>query len=554
VSDLPLDSIRSPISPEAPTGRDVRYDEDFLALKSEVAKQGTVSAATDYEALVQQGRALTGGRGAEGTSAAVLVEAGGPDFAQVVELATRILTSASKDLQVASFLCFGLLRTRGYAGLADGLEACRLLVEGYWEKLFPERANGRRQAVQWLAERGAEALPGVPAGPGDREPLERAIATCRVLDGMLQERMPEEPPSLSALTRGLTEVLGALPAVAPPPGVAGPAAAAVPAGAPAPSAPAAAPVSAAPGSDDDALLAVTRAADFLRASLPASPIAYRLLRAARWDVLEGLPFQESGKTMLPPPEEHHRTRLEGAGRSGNARELLAACDELFYESPNQYWLDLQRAADQALGALGPEYGAARKALRRDLAGLLERLPGLEGLAFSDGTPFADAATREWLDREIRPLLGGGARAAAAPAAPGDAALEAELEEARGLADGGDLAGALEKLHAAQAAERVGRTRFLRQLGMARLLVGQGRAAVARSLLEELDERIERQGLSQWDPELCVQVWSQLQRVYQSLMQSASETSKEDYQNRIDRVFDRICRLDVRLALSEGSRA
>jgi type VI secretion system protein VasJ len=85
-------------------------------------------------------------------------------------------------------------------------------------------------------------------------------------------------------------------------------------------------------------------------------------------------------------------------------------------------------------------------------------------------------------------------------------------------------------------------------------VAQGRAAVARSLLEELDERIERQGLSQWEPELCVEVWSQLQRVYQTLMQSASETSKEDYQNRIDRVFDRICRLDVRLALSEGGRA
>lgn len=37
----------------------------------------------------------------------------------------------------------------------------------------------------------------------------------------------------------------------------------------------------------------------------------------------------------------------------------------------------------------------------DLKGLLRRLPGLETLAFNDGTPFADEVTLNWINQSVQ---------------------------------------------------------------------------------------------------------------------------------------------------------
>ncbi len=531
----------------------MRYDDDFEALKAEVSKQSAVAARTDFDRLVQRGSALVGGKaGADG--ATLMEEGGGPDYGRIVELSTSILSSKSKDLQVAGYLCLGLFRTARYAGLAESLQAYHALVDGYWDTLFPElkRMEGRRQAVNWLSQRLGDLIPASPPEPSEREVVEQGIALGKAIEALLRERFTEDPPSISALTRALTEALEVMPKAA-----AVPAAGAQTAAAPAPITvvvPAAPPASAAPQSEDDALMAVTRAADFLRAAQPKSPIGYRLLRSARWDPLPGLPAQQDGRTLIEPPQDYHRTRIQMALGTGDWNEVLLACEELFYESPNQFWLDLQRHADQALGALGPDYGALRRALRQEVARLIERIPGIETMSFADGLPFADGVTREWLDREIRSLSRGGAAAPMPSAGGDDPELRAQVEEAQKLAGDGDLAGALDKLQGAQAADARRRPRFLRQLAMARLCLAHGRSSAARPLLEELDELVERYGLKDWEPELCLQIWNLMRRCYESLTQSAAPQAKEDYQNRMERCFDKICRLDVRLAVAEGGRS
>jgi type VI secretion system protein VasJ len=42
----------------------------------------------------------------------------------------------------------------------------------------------------------------------------------------------------------------------------------------------------------------------------------------------------------------------------------------------------------------------------DLKGLLSRLSGLETLAFSDGTPFADEVTLNWIQQSVLDTTGG----------------------------------------------------------------------------------------------------------------------------------------------------
>ncbi|WP_410954155.1 type VI secretion system domain-containing protein, partial [Pseudomonas aeruginosa] len=45
-------------------------------------------------------------------------------------------------------------------------------------------------------------------------------------------------------------------------------------------------------------------------------------------------------------------------------------------------------------------------LCRDMKGLLARLPGLETLAFNDGTPFADEVTLNWLNERVLDEMAG----------------------------------------------------------------------------------------------------------------------------------------------------
>src|SRR5262249_3195969 len=299
--------VRSPISAEAPGGRDVRYDDEFDALKNEVGKQSAVASRTDFDRLVQRGGQLIGGKAGGDGVGTLTEEAGGADYSRIVDLATSILTSKSKDLQVAGFLCMGLYRRERYAGLAEGLDVYKSLIEGFWDSLYPEmrRLEGRRNAVQWVAENIGNLVPVRPPEPGERADVERAIATGKSIDALLRERIAEMPPSLSVLTRALAEALDTLPAprAAASEAPAGAAAAAIPVTVVTPAA-------AELKTEDDADLAVARAADFLRGAQPRRPVGYRLMRSLRWDAIEAAPPSEGGRTPLGAPPDDYRTRLQ----------------------------------------------------------------------------------------------------------------------------------------------------------------------------------------------------------------------------------------------------
>jgi type VI secretion system protein VasJ len=69
---------------------------------------------------------------------------------------------------------------------------------------------------------------------------------------------------------------------------------------------------------------------------------------------------------------------------------MEEADSLLSRGANHLWLDIQWYLHQALVKSGLEAEAAL--IQSDLKGLLVRLPGLEMLAFNDGTPFADEVT------------------------------------------------------------------------------------------------------------------------------------------------------------------
>ena len=116
---MDLEAWLSPVSETEPSGPNLEYDPDFLALE-EAAKE-----TPDQEF-----------GGADG-GAVHRIEGSGPEWPEVRRLAEALLTR-SKDLRIAVHLTRALIATEGYAGIATGAQLLLGLLERYWDGIHPE--------------------------------------------------------------------------------------------------------------------------------------------------------------------------------------------------------------------------------------------------------------------------------------------------------------------------------------------------------------------------------------------------------------------------------
>ncbi len=495
----------TPIAGDRPAGQSVADDPDYEALRREIMKEPAKGEVTNW--------------------------------AQVVEIGTRILTEKSKDVPTATYLAVGLLSTDGIAGLLDGLRIVEGVLSVHWDQAFPPvpaRLRGRVNAIQYLADTCQRILGLREAKPEDRDALRAALQACTDLDKVLQERFTELPVSVGGLTSALREGIERLPQAQAPQ--------AVPTSQAAPSAAAAPAASLATGevtSRAEAEQLVLKSAAFFRSKEPTSAIAYRLMRVVRWSGIQAAPPVADGRTQLldPAPERAAGLRrlLEAADWAG----LLGGAEDAFRERP--LWLDPQRYADRALVGLGAPYAAARDGLLSEVRALLRRLPQLPSLHFQNGTAFADADTRKWLQEEVGAEEPAPGRGQVAPTVADSEAVTAAREEARELARRGRVSHALAKLEGALVGDGTPRARFLARLELATLCSDAGKERLAAPLLEGLDAEIQRHGLDEWEPVLAVQVLESLYRCRKRLAERRGATPEDAA--RADAVFARICRID-----------
>jgi type VI secretion system protein ImpA len=68
------------------------------------------------------------------------------DNAQVIKLTKDVLSTKTKDLQLAAWLTEALLKQQGFAGLKDGLSLCFGFIDKFWDTVYPELEDGDAQA------------------------------------------------------------------------------------------------------------------------------------------------------------------------------------------------------------------------------------------------------------------------------------------------------------------------------------------------------------------------------------------------------------------------
>ncbi|HEV3340870.1 MAG TPA: type VI secretion system protein TssA [Pirellulales bacterium] len=127
--------LLAPLSESEPCGVDLRWDAVYDNLKK--ARQQRDNAAFEGEKSAE------------------------PDWHFVVDQATEVLATRSKDLQIAGWLTEALLQLHGFPGVRDGLKVINGLIESFWEHLYPRPDEGdwepRIAPLVWLTEpdRGA---------------------------------------------------------------------------------------------------------------------------------------------------------------------------------------------------------------------------------------------------------------------------------------------------------------------------------------------------------------------------------------------------------------
>lgn len=119
-------------------------------------------------------------------------------------------------------------------------------------------------------------------------------------------------------------------------------------------------------------------------------------------------------------------------------------------------------------------------------------------------------------------------------------------EAERMARSGEIDAALSTMTALAAAEANGRVRFQRKLLLADICIQTNRMKLARSILEELNEMIEKHNLTAWETsDLIGAVWARLVRCYRDKNAGTANPEKAT------ETYLKLSRLDPWQALSLG---
>jgi len=117
---LDIEALLGSIPGDNPAGIDLRKD---------------ASPASVYYKIKD---ARTAARAAERTFEADDEPAGPPkEWQTILDLAPKVLSEQSKDVEIAAWLIEALVRVDGFAGLRGGFRLVHGMVEGYWDGLYP---------------------------------------------------------------------------------------------------------------------------------------------------------------------------------------------------------------------------------------------------------------------------------------------------------------------------------------------------------------------------------------------------------------------------------
>jgi type VI secretion system protein VasJ len=526
----------SPISEKNPTGEDIRYQSLFEELQAEVDKLSSPTAA-----------------------------AASIDWAKISSVAAEILSNQSKDLLVAAYFCVAQIHLSSIDGLVLGLNVFSSLLESFWDTLFPQirRMRGRIAAIEWWIEKSEIAIDLMKPNRISETLKNRIIAQCEHIDQILTRYLPDSCPAIHSIIRAVDTIpLEIFESTHPSVDKEEPGKPEIiSATAPTPSPPQQQTTPSAPPPDnqqspipavdvkvsiDSLLQSLRQTAIALFKQDQTDPLSYRLLRFSLWSIIKNPPPATDGKTLILPPDPQMTKILRDLFDKGNWNAMVAAAE---YQLPQYiFWLDLNRYSAIALENLGTPYRKAAECLAQETAFLINRLPELAALKFSNGTPLADEETCDWLQSIT--LNEAGLSIKQSSTSEGNISEAVTLRLAEVMQQAQDLMmekKIIEAIALLQQEMRLAyseKDRMLWRLALCRILITSRNATLAVSHFDQILKDIQTFRLEEWDPMLALQglkvIWSGFQKM-----------SDKEAKERAALVLHQISRIDPVEALRIG---
>jgi type VI secretion system protein ImpA len=599
------DDLLNPIEGPNPSGANLRYDPVYDKIKEARREEDQPPPG-----MTERDRKLS-------------------DNPLVIKLATDLLTSKTKDLQIAAWLAEALLKQRGFAGIRDGLALCCGLVEKFWDTVYPELEDGDAQSrgaplgfvgtkleiplrlvpvvekvhygrldYQQSREVGYEDQAKTDEAKKKRaqlvkegrlapeafdkafdetpkkfyaqaeQDLDTSLKTLAQLKKTCDEKFADDGPAFGPLQSSLEAarhlIHGFLqkkrekePDPVEPVAVEGGAAGTEGEGAAGVTGAVRAGIlvsldgSSEPPDRIDAIRKVAEAAAFLRQREPTSPASYLMLRGLRWGELRAA-IDLADPTRLEAPPTELRRHLKKLLLDKKYEQLLEAAESAMALPCSRAWLDLQRFVVEACDALGSGYEAIARAIRSELKALVTDIPQLLDATLMDDTPAANAETRAWLvalsqapagstaaaELPLRASAGSNGQGSMWPGQPTDAYASA----VQALREGQERK-AFEILQQDIARKRSGRERFRRRMQLVEICASTNKANVAQPILDDLAAAIENHKLDEWeDPGMVAGALATIMKMSTKIQADKAQLQK---------LFERICRLDPAQALGDG---
>ncbi len=522
-----LKELLEDISGDNPAGSDVSNDEEFFKLTMEVPK--TI-----------------------------------PDYKTWIELSENILRDKSKDIKVASWLCFAYYRTEKITGLKKGLILILHFLRKYGNDLFPSNPLHKSKAVQFInTGRVIKLL--------EKEEITYSIAKDVKESGQLINEIIDEcdklftdnKPSLDALLIAINAHVEEAEKLLKPPEIKKPAA--VPSAGKAAGSPGqkAAPQELVLSSEKDAVEQLRKIITFFfeydeegvkKQRIPENYFVFGVSRQIQWTNLKR-PVDNAGVTLVEAPNNIIQGLIKEWFGSGNYDTLIARLEGEFIkdDSPFRFWFDAQKYLIESLEKKGNNYSVAIADIKLQLAKLLNRIPDLPGLKFSDKqTPFAGPETIKWLNEDVKSVLnsGGSGGANILPPILGEE-YEPINKEYETVSN--DIPENFEKnlltMQAGINGEERRKGKFLRRLNLANYCFKLKEYELARVNLLELKDIIGEYNLAGWEPGLCTAVWQSLYLTNREISENEnSDELKANLEKEQNELFKEIAKYDGVLAI------
>jgi type VI secretion system protein VasJ len=484
LSDYEMESLVQPIG-DNEVGEDPRYGDNFDVVKSEIDRLSD----TDYE--------------------------------KVVDNCRKILETESKDLRIAGYYILALVFTQRLDGLVHGVDCLAQLLNKYGNRCHPQRETAKQQSIAWLNNDKLSTFVNkiIIENDSQKENVSRIKIKVDEINSILNKQFNGDVTQWTSLNAWLqrnlpqdtTELkLEATDNV----------------------------ISITESTNEEPLnsdLSFDRASENLIAYLEKSGDWIRLIslsRALKWSFVR-VPFHEEFKTKIPAPRSEILMCITEQHEDRDIEATLSLFESYFMEPGCQYFFDLQKN----------EVEKAKKSNRQDIVNIIEdylsilikRVPKIVDLSFDDGTPFANHATKHWLNSLNKVTTSGISNSKL------ENNIELKIEKILRNEDGNDLAEQMvlfNKIDTTNASNKC-----LIELAKIDACIVSGRSDLALSLANHLNNIVVKYHLEEWNAPLALQIWNKLFQII-----SCKSNKTESDSKRIDDLKERICAIDMGFAV------